>query len=277
MTRRFSIAAGLAAGLASLVLTAPAGAAGPPSGAISDSTGSGAATARAAAVGDETPVAPRYAAPSPQRGAWVAKVLVPTPVLSRAGGTRSTSTRRIGTVTPTIAGTGAPQELMVLGRSVVRDGAEWLRVRLASRPNTAAGWIRADHARVRRTTWFVRVRLARRDVTVWHAGRVVRRLDAVIGAPSTPTPRGLFAVQQSVKQTNPAGFLGPWAIHLTAHSNVLDDYGGGAGRVAIHGRGGNSLRDPLGSSRSHGCVRVANDDVRRLSARLRPGTPVQVI
>lgn len=273
MTRRFSISAGLAAGLASLVLAAPTAAAGSPSAATGGSAGDGvAAASRATTVGNGTTLAPRYAAPSPQRGAWVAKVLVPAPVLSRAG-----SSRRIGTVTPTIAGTGAPQELLVLGRSAVRDGNEWLRVRLSSRPNTAAGWIRADHARVRRTTWFVRVRLARRDVTVWHAGRVVRRLDAVIGAPGTPTPRGLFAVQQSVKQTNPTGFLGPWAIHLTAHSNVLDDYGGGAGRVAIHGRGGDSLRDPLGSNRSHGCVRIANDDVRWLAARLRPGTPVQVV
>ena len=47
-------------------------------------------------------------------------------------------------------------------------------------------------------------------------------------------------------------------IQLTAFSDVLDNYGGGPGRVAIHGRGGASLADPLGTARSHGCVRVAN-------------------
>jgi lipoprotein-anchoring transpeptidase ErfK/SrfK len=39
---------------------------------------------------------------------------------------------------------------------------------------------------------------------------------------------------------------------------VLDDYGGGPGRVAIHGRAGASLLDPLGTARSHGCIRIDN-------------------
>jgi lipoprotein-anchoring transpeptidase ErfK/SrfK len=63
---------------------------------------------------------------------------------------------------------------------------------------------------------------------------------------------------------------------LTAHSNVLDDYGGGPGRVAIHGRDGASLFDPLGSAASHGCVRVPDGFVRLLARRAREGTPVDV-
>jgi lipoprotein-anchoring transpeptidase ErfK/SrfK len=66
-------------------------------------------------------------------------------------------------------------------------------------------------------------------------------------------------------------------LHLTAHSEVLDDYGGGPGRVAIHGRAGASLLDPLGTARSHGCVRVSNEAVRLLARRLVPGVPVAVI
>ena len=46
--------------------------------------------------------------------------------------------------------------------------------------------------------------------------------------------------------------------------------------VALHGRGGASLLDPLGSARSHGCVRL-DDDLLQLLARVaRPGTPVLV-
>jgi hypothetical protein len=37
----------------------------------------------------------------------------------------------------------------------------------------------------------------------------------------------------------------------TAYSDVLEDYGGGRGRVPIHGRSGAVLADPLGSARSH--------------------------
>jgi lipoprotein-anchoring transpeptidase ErfK/SrfK len=61
---------------------------------------------------------------------------------------------------------------------------------------------------------------------------------------------------------------------------VLARYDGGDGRVALHGRGGASLRDPLGSARSHGCVRLENTAidwlVRAISSARLAGTPVDV-
>ncbi|MEA2220249.1 MAG: hypothetical protein QOJ35_2875, partial [Solirubrobacteraceae bacterium] len=81
---------------------------------------------------------------------------------------------------------------------------------------------------------------------------------------------------ERARQADPSGFVGPWALHLTAHSDVLTNYGGGPGTVAIHGRSGASLLDPLGSARSHGCVRVANDDVSWLARTVRVGTPVLI-
>jgi lipoprotein-anchoring transpeptidase ErfK/SrfK len=57
---------------------------------------------------------------------------------------------------------------------------------------------------------------------------------------------------------------------------VLEDYGGGKGRVAIHGRSGGLLADPLGTAASHGCVRLDNDAVSWLAARAVEGTPVVV-
>jgi lipoprotein-anchoring transpeptidase ErfK/SrfK len=72
------------------------------------------------------------------------------------------------------------------------------------------------------------------------------------------------------------GFLGSWAVHLTAHSEVLEDYGGGPGRVAIHGRGGASFLDPLGTAASHGCIRSDDDVVARIVSAARPGTPVTI-
>ena len=67
---------------------------------------------------------------------------------------------------------------------------------------------------------------------------------------------------------------------LTAHSNVLQEFGGGDGRVGIHGRGGASLGDPLGSARSHGCIRLSNRSidwiVRTIGAGALPGIPVSV-
>jgi lipoprotein-anchoring transpeptidase ErfK/SrfK len=153
-------------------------------------------------------------------------------------------------------------------------GRRWLRVRLPERPNSRAGWILADHTRITTTPWRIVVSTRRRTVTVRRAGKPVRRFGAVVGAPATPTPRGLFAISERIRQ--PPGVLGPWALHLTAHSDVLEDYGGGKGRVAIHGRSGALLADPLGSARSHGCVRIDNAQVAWLARRAIEGTPVEI-
>ena len=80
----------------------------------------------------------------------------------------------------------------------------------------------------------------------------------------------------AVAQPDPAAFLGPWALHLTAFSPTLLDYGGGPGQVALHGRGGASLADPLGSARSHGCIRIPNIGIRLLARVAREGTPVEI-
>ena len=104
-----------------------------------------------------------------------------------------------------------------------------------------------------------------------------RSFRAVVGR-ARRRPRQGVASRSPRRRASPTrdGFLGPVALHLTAHSDVLDDYGGGPGRVAIHGRGGASLADPLGSARSHGCVRVDNEAVRLLARVLAPGVPVAV-
>jgi lipoprotein-anchoring transpeptidase ErfK/SrfK len=79
---------------------------------------------------------------------------------------------------------------------------------------------------------------------------------------------------------HPNDFLGSWVLELTAHSDILRHYDGGDGTVGIHGRGGASLLDPLGTALSHGCIRLANDSIDWLvgtvSAKWLPGTPVQV-
>ena len=101
----------------------------------------------------------------------------------------------------------------------------------------------------------------------------------MIGAPGTPTPQGLFALVDAY-HNNPGDFLGRWIVTLTAHSDVLQRYDGGDGRVALHGRGGASLLDPLGSAASHGCVRLSNEAiaglVRRIGVEALPGTPVRI-
>jgi len=211
------------------------------------------------------------AKPSLAHGAWVAKIIHPTQARRRIGSAAHAA--KLGTVFP---GTSSPQELLVVAAKADAAQRLWLQVRLPDRPNTATAWVAADDVRLRRDDWWVRVRTGTRTLQVYRAGKLRYSTRVVVGAPATPTPHGLFAVMFAALQGNPRGFLGPWALHITAHSNVLENYGGGPGRVAIHGRDGASLLDPLGSARSHGCVRIPNAVIERMQHDLTAGTPVQI-
>ena len=227
-----------------------------------------AASVAAPAMAHAAPAAPPRAAPAaPTRAAaWIARLVAPTPAWRTPHAAGSPHV-----LAPLGRWTGGPVGLLVLE---VRG--TWLRVLLPNRPNGRSAWIAARRVVLVRTRWRVEIDRARRSVAVLRAGRVVRRFGAVVGAPATPTPRGRFAVYEFARQPDPGGFLGPWALHLTAHSEVLDDYGGGPGRVALHGRAGASLLDPLGTARSHGCIRVDNRQITFLARVLKPGTPVAV-
>jgi len=218
------------------------------------------------AAAHERAAVPRAVAAPTRASAWIARLVARTPAWDapRAEGTPYM-------LSPLGRWTGGPVGLLVL-----ETHGDWVRVLLPGRPNGSSKWIKADRVRLVRTRWRVEIDLSERRLTLLRDGRVRRRFGSVVGAPGTPTPRGRFAIYETARQPDARGFLGPYALHLTAHSDVLDDYGGGPGRVAIHGRGGSSLADPLGSARSHGCIRVDNGAVRLLARVLAPGVPVVV-
>jgi lipoprotein-anchoring transpeptidase ErfK/SrfK len=230
----------------------------------------GALAANAAHTAPDALAGPRVEGPT-SKSAWTATPTYPTTARSAP----RPAARKIARVTTTAAWDGGPVGLLVLGARHDSTGRLWVRVQLPERPNGRAGWIDADYTKLSRTPWRVVIDRGRRRATVLRAGRRVRSWRIVVGKPLTPTPRGLFAVYERVRQ--PAGSeLGPWTLQLTAHSNTLMNYGGGPGRVALHGRSGPLLVDPLGSARSHGCIRMQNRIVGWLAARARPGTPVEI-
>jgi hypothetical protein len=212
----------------------------------------------------------RIPRPSRMRGSTVARIVAPLFARPRVRSKRGRL--RLGVQT---AWSSQPQTLLIL-RSTFHEGRQWLKVLLPLRPNGSTGWIARDRVALRRTPYWIDVRTGPRRVTVHRAGRRVRRFRAVVGAPATPTPSGLAAIYERNRQPDPGGFLGPWALPLTIHSDVLENYGGGPGRVGIHGRAGASLLDPLGSARSHGCIRVDNHHIAWLAARVPAGTPVRI-
>jgi hypothetical protein len=205
------------------------------------------------------------------RLAWRAKLLKPAEAyreLAQAG------TPRYGF--PTRA---SPSWQLVLAATRDHKGRCWVEVRLPERPNNDAAWIDSGRLLLRPTGWRIDVSLATRTLTLDRTGITMRRIRVVIGAPATPTPTGFFAIVGAWRSP-PGTFLGSWILALTAHSDVLHQFDGGSGRIGIHGRGGASLLDPLGTSRSHGCVRLANTAndwlVHTVGIGQLPGTPVQI-
>jgi lipoprotein-anchoring transpeptidase ErfK/SrfK len=204
--------------------------------------------------------------------AYVAHVLVATQARKQP----SEHAAVVATVHTQTQWAHGPMRLLILGSAREATGRLWLLVRLPERPNDAQGWIPADDADVAATAWRIVVNVTARTIAVVHDNQLVHSWTVVVGKTSTPTPLGLFAVYERARQ--PAGSdLGPWALHLTAHSNVLFNFGGGPGRVALHGRAGDLLADPLGSADSHGCVRMDNDAISWIAGHVQAGTPVVVV
>ena len=229
-------------------------------------TGPGARAPGPAPAGE--PPAP-IAAPSRAGGATTARIVATTHARPRPGGRR-----RVARLGPVTGWSHQAQTLLVLG-SARHGGREWLQVRLPVRPNGVTGWILRSKALLGHTRRWLDLRLRDRRLTVYRDGRrsqLQRRRRRPGHADAARAGRGLRAQPPAGRR----GFLGPWALSLTALSDVLESYGGGPGRIAIHGRGGASLRDPLGSARSHGCVRIDNAAVTWLARRVPPGTPVRI-
>ena len=94
-----------------------------------------------------------------------------------------------------------------------------------------------------------------------------------MGAPDTPTPTGRFYLYVLLESPDPTGPYGPYAYGLSSHSDALATFDGGDAEIGIHGNADASV---LGSSVSHGCVRMDNDAITNLSKVLPLGTPVDI-
>lgn len=169
--------------------------------------------------------------------------------------------------------TGARTVLPVLAHAVAPNGGRWLRVMLPGRPNGSKGWIAQRGTVATTTRWRLAVRTGSRRLLVYREGRRVRAFGAVVGKPSTPTPHGRFFVEESVRML-PGSSGGPFALALSARSNVFQEFEGGPGQIGIHGVA--NLGGTMGTAVSHGCIRLANRNVSWLAARVPAGAVVTI-
>jgi lipoprotein-anchoring transpeptidase ErfK/SrfK len=171
-------------------------------------------------------------------------------------------------ILPRLTAHGVPLVFLVKSR-----GKGWEQVYLPARPNGSTGWVRDTAVDLYADPFRVTVSLGAHLLTVTNAGHVVLRERAGVGRSVVPTPLGIYYIAELLKQPDPSGPYGPYAFALSAYSNVLYSFGGGAGEIGLHG-----TNEPaaLGSDVSHGCIRISNAAVARLARILPLGTPVEI-
>ena len=148
-----------------------------------------------------------------------------------------------------------------------------MRVLLPVRPNGSQGWVRTADVKLFQHDYRITVSTGSHELRVYRAGKVVMRAPVGLGTGTTPTPGGVFYVKELIRPTNPKGAYGPYAYGLSGYSDVLDEFLGGRGEIGIHG-----TNDPgsVGRSVSHGCIRMRNADITKLTTLLPLGVPVQI-
>jgi hypothetical protein len=169
--------------------------------------------------------------------------------------------------------TGVRTVLPVLGRALAPGGQAWVQVRLPGRPNSHAGWIRAYRTRRASTAWRLSLDLSARQLRVYRRAHLRHRFPVVVGKPSTPTPTGQFFIEEALDISGQMG--GPFALATSARSNVLQEFEGGPGQIALHGTDG--LEGALGSAASHGCVRLGTGAITWLAHRIGSGVPLTIV
>jgi lipoprotein-anchoring transpeptidase ErfK/SrfK len=163
--------------------------------------------------------------------------------------------------------------LPVLARRRGKQGVMWLKVLLPGRPNSHTGWIKKPGTLGAITRWAIVIHLSERRVEVFHSGRLAESFHAVVGKPSTPTPRGRFFVEEWL-QITPGAAGGPFALALSARSNVYQEFEGGPGQIALHGI--YRIGGTPGTAVSHGCIRLESFAMNWLGTHIHGGVPVTI-
>ncbi len=150
----------------------------------------------------------------------------------------------------------------------------WLHVLLPERPNGSTGWIRQSDVQLTPNPYHLQVSLGDHKITVFQGMNVLYEGSVAIGARATPTPPGKYYTRVLIQAPDPNTVYGPYAYGLSAHSDVLTEFNGGDAEVGVHGNNDASV---LGKSVTHGCIRMDNDEITKLSKVLPLGTPVEIV
>lgn len=150
----------------------------------------------------------------------------------------------------------------------------WVQVQLPQRPNGQTGWIPPGEVDLTQTPYRIEISLSAHQITVFDESAVRYRGPVATGAAGTPTPTGSYYVRVLLKSLDPSSVYGPFAFGLSAHSDALTTFSGSDAEIGLHG---NNDASALGRNVSHGCIRMDNIAITRLSEILPLGTPVDIL
>lgn len=194
------------------------------------------------------------AAPALPDGYLVARVTGPAVVVhARPGGA---AVRALGRRTEF----GSPQTL-----TVVTERGKWLGVVSSTVANGQIGWVKRAGLRYRHVTVRLEADLSRRTLTAKRGDAVLRRIRIDIGAASSRTPVGRYAVTDKLPGGRFSPVYGCCILALSGHQ--------GSRRLAIHGTPSGSAP---GYANSQGCLHAKTSDLRYLMRVIPLGTPVFV-
>jgi lipoprotein-anchoring transpeptidase ErfK/SrfK len=167
---------------------------------------------------------------------------------------------------------GPPEIYLALRMYTDADGNEWVQTQLPGRPNGRTGWVPREglgEFHLIHTQLVVDRRKLR--ITLYKSGKKTLQAPIGVGKGSTPTPGGQSWIREKLNGFgNPV--YGPLAFGTATYSTTLTDWPGG-GVVGIHGTNEPNL---IPGRPSHGCIRLKNKDILRLSRLMKPGTPLVI-
>jgi lipoprotein-anchoring transpeptidase ErfK/SrfK len=195
-------------------------------------------------------------------------------VVVRQVGARKTPNMNsyIITTLDTVTGDGTQNVVLILDELDLSKSKIWYRVRLPILPNNSTGWVpRSALGTVTPVYTHLYVNRATQTAVLKKNGRVIFTTRVGVGKPYWPTPPGQFYIRDKLTNFNNP-FYGPLAFGTSARSAVLTDWPGG-GFVGVHGT---NEPDLIPGRISHGCIRLRNDAIVKLSHLLTVGTPLTI-
>jgi lipoprotein-anchoring transpeptidase ErfK/SrfK len=162
--------------------------------------------------------------------------------------------------------------VLVISGMDINPRQTWYKVRLPILPNNSTGWVpRSALGNLYIVHTHLYVNRATFTATLERDGRTIFTTRVGVGRSHWPTPAGQFYIRDEVSGFNNP-FYGPIAFGTSARSAVLTDWPGG-GFIGVHGTDKPQI---LPGAVSHGCIRMVNDAIIRLSHLMQVGTPLTV-